>query len=72
MGTGEAVAIVRGTAVRSETLDSSNGSPLLGAAEADTVAAVIAPRSLFHYLEPLATGPAADSDCTACAMLGRR
>ena len=34
--------------------------------------AAIARRWLFHYRDALATGPVADFDCAACAMLGRR
>jgi 8-amino-3,8-dideoxy-alpha-D-manno-octulosonate transaminase len=51
-------------------LDFSKGAALLGAEEADAVAAVIASRSLFRYRGDLAGGTVADFERAACASLG--
>ena len=52
----DALAIDGGTPVRTEPLDFSKGSSLLGSEEADALAAVIAGRSLFRYKGGLETG----------------
>jgi 8-amino-3,8-dideoxy-alpha-D-manno-octulosonate transaminase len=51
-------------------LDFSKGAALLGAEEADAVAAVISGRSLFRYKGDLAGGTVADFERAACAALG--
>ena len=54
------LAIDGGTPVRTEPLDFSKGAALLGAEEADALAAVIAGRSLFRYKGGLASGTVAE------------
>ena len=72
MPTHDALAIDGGTPVRSEPLDFSKGAALLGAEEADALAAVIAERSLFRYKGGLASGRVAEFERAACALLGCR
>ena len=70
MATTDALAIDGGAPVRSEPLDFSKGSALLGVEEADALAAVIAGRSLFRYQGGLATGTVAGFEQAACTLLG--
>jgi 8-amino-3,8-dideoxy-alpha-D-manno-octulosonate transaminase len=72
VATHDALAIDGGTPVRSEPLDFSKGAALLGAEEADALAAVIAERSLFRYKGGLASGTVAEFERAACALLGCR
>ncbi|MDP9335381.1 MAG: aminotransferase class I/II-fold pyridoxal phosphate-dependent enzyme [Actinomycetota bacterium] len=72
MSTHDALAIDGGTPVRTEPLDFSKGAALLGAEEADALAAVIAERSLFRYKGGLAAGAVAEFERAACALLGCR
>jgi 8-amino-3,8-dideoxy-alpha-D-manno-octulosonate transaminase len=51
-------------------LDFSKGAALLGAEEADAVAAVVATRSLFRYKGEHAGGTVADFERAACEALG--
>jgi 8-amino-3,8-dideoxy-alpha-D-manno-octulosonate transaminase len=68
----DALAIDGGTPVRTEPLDFSKGAALLGAEEADALAAVIAERSLFRYKGGLASGTVAEFERAACDLLGCR
>ncbi len=70
MSTPDALAIDGGTPVRTEPLDFSKGSALIGAAEADALATVIAGRALFRYKGDLVGGTVADFERAACALLG--
>ena len=72
MSTHDALAIDGGTPVRTEPLDYSKGAALLGAEEADALAAVIAGRSLFRYKGGLASGTVAAFERAACEFLGCR
>ncbi len=58
--------------MRTEPLDFSKGAALLGAEEADALAAVIAGRSLFRYKDGLTAGAVAEFERAACALLGCR
>jgi dTDP-4-amino-4,6-dideoxygalactose transaminase len=53
-------------------LDFSKGAALLGAEEADAVAAVVRTRSLFRYKGDHATGTVAEFERAACEVLGCR
>jgi 8-amino-3,8-dideoxy-alpha-D-manno-octulosonate transaminase len=66
------LAIDGGAPVRTEPLDFSKGAALIGAAEADALAAVIAGRSLFRYTDDLTAGTVADFERAACELLGCR
>jgi 8-amino-3,8-dideoxy-alpha-D-manno-octulosonate transaminase len=68
--THDALAIDGGTPVRTEPLDFSKGSALLGAEETDALAAVIGARSLFRYKGDLTGGTVAEFERGACALLG--
>jgi 8-amino-3,8-dideoxy-alpha-D-manno-octulosonate transaminase len=67
-----APAIDGGTPVRREPLDFAKGSALLGAAEADAVAAVVAGGALFRYKGVQSAGTVADFERAACTALGCR
>ena len=69
MPTHDVLAIDGGTPVRTEPLDFSKGSSLLGSEEADALAAVIAGRSLFRYKGGLESGTVAEFERAACALL---
>ncbi len=58
--------------MRTEPLDFSKGAALIGAEEADALAAVIARRSLFRYQDDLTAGTVADFERAACDLLGCR
>ena len=64
------LAIDGGPPVRTEPLDFAKGAALLGAEEAEAVAAVVRSRSLFRYKDGLATGTVADFERAACEALG--
>lgn len=66
------LALDGGTPVRTAPLDFAKGSALLGQAEADAVAAVVAGRSLFRYKGAHTTGTVADFERLACTTLGCR
>jgi 8-amino-3,8-dideoxy-alpha-D-manno-octulosonate transaminase len=66
------LAIDGGAPVRAEPLDFSKGAALIGAEEADALAAVIAGRSLFRYKDDLTAGTVADFERAACELLGCR
>jgi 8-amino-3,8-dideoxy-alpha-D-manno-octulosonate transaminase len=72
VATPDALAIDGGAPVRTEPLDFSKGSALLGREEAEAVAAVLAARSLFRYKDGLATGAVADFERATCALLDCR
>jgi 8-amino-3,8-dideoxy-alpha-D-manno-octulosonate transaminase len=66
------LAIDGGVPVRTDALDFSKGAALIGAEEADALAAVIAGRSLFRYKDDLTSGTVADFERAACELLGCR
>ena len=72
MATPDVLAIHGGTPVRTEPLEFSKGAALLGAEEADALAAVIARRSLFRYKGDLTDGTVAEFERAACALLDCR
>jgi len=67
-----ALAIDGGPPVREAPLDFSKGASLLGAEEADALAALIKTRALFRYKDDLAAGAVADFERAACELLGCR
>jgi 8-amino-3,8-dideoxy-alpha-D-manno-octulosonate transaminase len=66
------LALDGGTPVRGEPLDFAKGAALLGQAEAEAVAAVIAGRTLFRYQRERVAGAVADFERATCDALGCR
>jgi 8-amino-3,8-dideoxy-alpha-D-manno-octulosonate transaminase len=66
------LALDGGTPVRIEPLDFAKGAALLGQAEADAVAAVVASRALFRYKSDRVAGTVADLERATCDALGCR
>jgi 8-amino-3,8-dideoxy-alpha-D-manno-octulosonate transaminase len=66
------LAIDGGAPVRRDALDFSKGAALIGAEEADALAAVVTGRSLFRYKDDLTAGTVADFERAACELLGCR
>ena len=72
MGDHERLALDGGTPVRAEPLGFAKGAALLGRAEADAVAAVVAGGALFRYGSSGAAGTVDRFERAACAALGCR
>ncbi len=72
MPTEHALAIDGGMPLRNAPLDFSKGASLLGAEEADALAALLESRSLFRYKDDLTRGTVADFERASCELLGCR
>jgi 8-amino-3,8-dideoxy-alpha-D-manno-octulosonate transaminase len=72
LGDDAVLALDGGTPVRIEPLDFAKGAALLGQAEADAVATVVAGRALFRYQRERVGGTVADFERAVCDALGSR